>query len=137
MYYLEPARTRVALAKLQGLDAETTALALKAVLPEYSVIEHQWEAHVHCSLGLPWPLSEAQREAVRKVDQRALIVEMALREHPGLAVEAPRMGGFPSDGEVGAGVSWLGRACPRECWVAVEQALFEVDGFRNAVGRLE
>lgn len=50
---------------------------LKQCLPAYREIEARWEAHTHPSIGLLWPPSEELEDLIKRVDYRALAVEMA------------------------------------------------------------
>jgi hypothetical protein len=54
---------------------------LKQLVPAFRDIEDAWEAHVHRSLGLDWPVPEPVRASVKRVDQIALAVEMACMGH--------------------------------------------------------
>lgn len=56
--------------------------ALKALLPDYCTIEDAWEAHVHRSVGLAWPLPPKTRDRMKYVDYRARVVEMTTAGHP-------------------------------------------------------
>lgn len=60
---------------------------LKQVLPEWRErIEGPWEAHVHRSIGLEWPVPPEIAVQVKRVDRQALLAEMACLSHPLLDV---------------------------------------------------
>lgn len=64
---------------------------LKRRLPEYKTrIENPWEAHVHASLGLAWPLPLDAERIVKQVDGLALVAEMTLLGHAFRDVAARR-----------------------------------------------
>jgi len=48
----------------------------------YEQLEADWERHVHESVGLSWPLSEATERVVRFIDRLALMVEMTAHDFP-------------------------------------------------------
>ncbi len=82
----------IGLARIMGADDRLIALCashdlheaytmdlvkgLKECLPGYAAIEQGWEKHVHVSLGLGWPLTADERRFVKRVDVRALGVEI-------------------------------------------------------------
>jgi len=70
----EEARQYVAAHDLHEAYVGDVVTGLKR--PEFRAIEEAWEAHVHRSLGLTWPLSPALAEIVRLVDRWALAAEM-------------------------------------------------------------
>lgn len=62
----------------------------------YRPIEAAWEAHVHKSIGLKFPLHEKLIEEVKHIDQRALVIEMDMLDHPGASLVASKFGGPPT-----------------------------------------
>lgn len=54
---------------------------MKRLLPAFKEIEDAWEAHVHRSLGLEWPVPESIRASVKRIDQIALALEMTCLRH--------------------------------------------------------
>jgi hypothetical protein len=65
---------------------------MKRLLPGWKEIEHAWEAHVHRSLGLDWPVPEPIQASVKRIDAIALAVEMECMGHVMAAGVAQRRG---------------------------------------------
>lgn len=65
---------------------------LKRLVPAYKDIEHAWEAHVHRSIGLEWPVPEDIAWSVKRIDQVALCVEMDCMGHAMASGVATRRG---------------------------------------------
>lgn len=73
---------------------------LKGLVPGWKDHEARWEAHVHQSLGIPWPLPSSIHAFVKEIDNRAVVAEVTAWEHPLAETEFyPFHGGPPSDSE--------------------------------------
>lgn len=72
---------------------------LKQVVPGWRPIEDAWDAHVHESLGLQWPVPEEIHRQVKFIDHRALVVETTIFGWPDAHNIAARKGGLPSNDE--------------------------------------
>ena len=103
----------VAVHDLHEVYVGDVVAALKEVLPEYKArIETPWEARVHHALGLCFPLDRSMKGAVKRIDIRALAIEMIFCQHPRAGVMVDR---FVAAGEpIGDGEVMLARAIWRE-----------------------
>ncbi len=73
---------------------------LKDVLPGYRNLEHLWQARIYDALGLYDGLDESAwkhlERVVKGVDTKALLVESAVHEHPGLDLMVTETGQQPN-----------------------------------------
>ena len=75
---------------------------LKKLLPDYRAIEGRWEVYFRSLFGYSKDnpdLAPPDREAVRKADVRALVLECWATNHPAYLDVAERFGGAPTDSE--------------------------------------
>jgi hypothetical protein len=98
---------------------------LKAYLPIYKKIEDSFEEHVHETLGLPWGLKDV--DVIHFVDRRALIIEMAYHNHPGMEVALKKFKNTPFYGRPTAAemkiIHQVHKMSPNRCWDLVWRAV--------------
>lgn len=95
---------------------------LKECLSDYVAIEERWAERVHRAFGLAYPVPEEIRGEVRRVDKRALVVEMYAAGHPRRDHAAEDHGGPPDAFETRCGAFAFGMSDPA-LWSIVVSAL--------------
>jgi hypothetical protein len=95
---------------------------LKKLLPGWKAIEDGWEAHVHRSLGLAWPVPEDIRVTVKQIDRIALCVEMDGLGHVMAAGCAERRGVVVTE-EMRSAFRAISRLTDDGCWRVLCRAL--------------
>ena len=105
--------------------------SLKPLLPDYREIEDAWAAHVHRSVGLPWPLLPGAEHHVQRIDVLAGLIEMTQVGHPSVRVQSERMG-REATMEENETWGWWYTASEDEQWELVSEAVRRAEPVRGA-----
>jgi hypothetical protein len=105
---------------------------MKKYLPNFQVIEDQWEIHVHNCIGLP--IHECtNRKEVKTLDLLALVTEMTMLNHPAAPIVIKSVGLTPDKRDCGL-FNCVRNMTDDECWWHISKA---IQAARNVNGSNE